>query len=154
MTRAQLWRAFFAKVRISDEPGACWPYTGLLDRDGYGRFGDKRANRLVWELVWDMEMPPELEACHRCDNPPCSKPAHIYAGTRKENRADRVAREAAGLPKNVGPSVDLGEVLLPAEPTFTAEEVAARVEAGESLRDLALEYEAPVSALLSAMRSL
>jgi len=33
------------------------------------------------------------DGCHRCDNPPCCNPAHLYVGTRKQNIADAVERK-------------------------------------------------------------
>lgn len=96
---------FWAKVDQSGGDDACWPWVGAIHRPspkahgkgGYGKFGagasreDRRtvyAHRLAWELANDREIPAGMLACHRCDNPPCCNPAHIFIGTPKENLQD------------------------------------------------------------------
>lgn len=55
------------------------------------------AHRVAWTLS-NGAIPDGLCACHRCDNPPCCNPAHLFLGTRADNNADKVAkgREAKG----------------------------------------------------------
>lgn len=83
-----------AKVHEED-PDACWEWTGARDkqRRGYisvgGRAGGMRfAHRIAWELT-NGAIPDGVEVCHRCDNPPCCRPSHLFLGTHKENMTDR-----------------------------------------------------------------
>jgi hypothetical protein len=49
------------------------------------------AHRVAWELT-NGPIPPGLHICHRCDNPPCVTPAHLFVGTNLDNIADKVAK--------------------------------------------------------------
>jgi hypothetical protein len=77
-------------------PDECWLWRGAVYADGYGAFfchsKDVRAHRLAWALANGREVPSGLVICHRCDNPPCCNPAHLWAGTQSENLRDAVAK--------------------------------------------------------------
>jgi hypothetical protein len=80
-------------------PGECWPWTGAT-RSGYGcltvkvdgKPKSRRAARMAWALANGRPLGPGMMALHRCDNPPCCNPAHLYEGTAADNMADKVAR--------------------------------------------------------------
>ena len=80
-------RRFWPKVRKTSE---CWVWTGKR-RSGYGRFLIKgravSAHRVAWELAYG-PIPHGKEVCHRCDNPPCVRPDHLFLGDRRANMAD------------------------------------------------------------------
>jgi hypothetical protein len=77
----------------------CWPWTGYKDGHGYGQINWKRWPFAVHRLVCVLHhgLPPDqsMEACHRCNTPPCINPSHLYWGTRKQNVAD--ARKAGTI---------------------------------------------------------
>jgi len=82
-------------------PDECWPWkAGHFDR-GYGAFWlldrNVAAHRVAFFLATG-EDPGDLCGLHRCDNPPCCNPAHVFKGTGPDNRADCVAkgRQAKG----------------------------------------------------------
>lgn len=81
---------FWSYVKKSHEHG-CWTWTWVRDRKGYGRWRNKLAHRVSWE-VRNGPIPDGLYICHTCDNPPCVNPAHLYAGTHEDNTRDAVER--------------------------------------------------------------
>lgn len=75
----------------------CWLWTaGLLDF-GYGRFRsrvhswDEGAHRVSWALTYG-PVPDGLDVLHKCDNPPCVNPEHLFLGTQRDNNLDRDAK--------------------------------------------------------------
>jgi hypothetical protein len=82
MTVARFWSK--VDVRWSAE---CWPWRAKRNTKGYGAFQDQKAHRLAYEfLVGDV--PGDLLVLHRCDNPPCCNPAHLFLGTGVDNVRD------------------------------------------------------------------
>lgn len=74
--------------------GECWEWKGLIATHGYGIFSSTyrhyRASRLVYWL-WRGEW-PELNICHKCDNPKCCRPRHLYPATQRENILDCIRK--------------------------------------------------------------
>lgn len=94
--------------RLVDRRGddECWPWLGTRHNFGYGRFALNMEVRGRWvrtvgahraSLIFLVGPPPadNSEALHRCDNPPCVNPAHLYWGTQADNVHDMLRRGRA-----------------------------------------------------------
>lgn len=92
---------FWSKVAVAG-PDDCWEWQRSLSTSGYGQFkvatnqSPSKAHRVAWMLTnGDAGM---LCVLHRCDNPPCCNPRHLFLGTAGDNVRDMVTkgRHAAG----------------------------------------------------------
>lgn len=82
---------FWEKV---DKSGECWVWTAAKNSAGYGLFGDSKkhlVHRISYEIHFG-EIPAGLHVCHRCDNPPCLRPEHLFAGTDHDNHMDAMLK--------------------------------------------------------------
>jgi len=92
--------------KVDKTPSGCWVWLSTKNTQGYGRFSIRvapwkqrwySAHRLVWE--WAHGEEPALCVLHRCDNPSCVNPAHLFLGTHKDNARDREAKRRRRAPK-------------------------------------------------------
>jgi hypothetical protein len=85
---------FWAKVEKTE---GCWLWTGSRrPPGGYGQFRSANqqmvsTHRFSWELHNGL-IPPGLCVCHRCDNPACVRPDHLFLGTMLDNNRDMMAK--------------------------------------------------------------
>src|SRR5579885_1586253 len=87
--------AFWAMVNKSSVDG-CWEWCGAKYTNGYGRFSPYHhlsygAHRVSYTLSFG-SIPQGLLVLHRCDNPPCVRPDHLFIGTAKDNALDRAKK--------------------------------------------------------------
>jgi hypothetical protein len=91
-TPVSLWDRFWSKVEKGPE---CWEWKAGASSHGYGGFKVAgqllRAHRVAWELTYG-PIPEGMVVCHRCDNPSCVRPDHLFIGTVADNNRDRSAK--------------------------------------------------------------
>lgn len=91
---------FLAKVHKTKE--GCWLWTASCYPNGYGMFSmnwrqsPNCAHRAAWQLFRG-EIPDGLLVCHRCDNPKCVNPDHLFLGTQSDNMKD-MSEKGRGKP--------------------------------------------------------
>ena len=88
----RLWR------RVERRPDGCWVFTGSRNNKNYGQIhrgpGSRElvlVHRAAWEVTYG-PVPEGLFVLHRCDNPPCCNPEHLFLGTNADNMRDMVAK--------------------------------------------------------------
>lgn len=91
------YERFMSYVDDSAGPDACHPWTGHISNRGYGRFNaggrpGQSATRWILGYLRDRPLAPGELALHRCDNPVCCNPRHLYIGDQVQNMADMVRR--------------------------------------------------------------
>lgn len=69
----------------------CWEWPGRRNDKGYAQIGSVSGYRHAFELFHG-EIPNGLHVCHRCDNPPCVNPDHLFLGTHVDNMKDCTAK--------------------------------------------------------------
>jgi hypothetical protein len=114
----------------------CWEWTGGGTESGYGRTTRDGKGYTLPRLVYERyvgPIPEGLWVLHRCDNPRCVNPTHLFLGTHKDNMADMVAK---GRHCPVSGERNKSARLTEAQ----VREMRLRRQAGEQVKVLAGEY--------------
>ncbi|MCO5195548.1 MAG: HNH endonuclease [Anaerolineae bacterium] len=89
--RKQLEQRVWSKIERA-APNRCWLWGASTDRSGYGKISVHGrmiiATRVVYELATGQSLTRDQVICHRCDNPACCNPAHLFVGSQSDNMDD------------------------------------------------------------------
>ena len=83
----------FLSIKIN--ANGCWEWQKSRHKQGYGNLCYKRtvhlAHRISW-IVFNGEINKEILVLHKCDNPPCCNPDHLFLGTDRDNIIDAFSK--------------------------------------------------------------
>lgn len=136
-----LLERYWSKVAKGD---GCWEWIGARKSGpfpyGLYRLDGRwvRAHRVSYEDAIG-PIPPGLNVCHKCDNPPCVRPDHLFVGTTLDNVRDKIAKGRDFTPFRG--QVQRGELNRAAKLTENdVSAIRAAVAAGERQKDIAARY--------------
>lgn len=104
VTQERLKAKFFASIDQCESIENCWNWTGPLQAKRYARlavgtsggpnFFFEMGHRFSWRIHCG-EIPDGMQINHRCDNPKCVNPHHLFLGTQMDNMRDKIAKGRA-----------------------------------------------------------
>ena len=101
------FQRFIKHIKANKET-RCWEWTRALDKGGYGIFNVNRkpvsAHRWSYEY-FKGKIPKGLYVLHKCDNPKCIRPSHLFLGTNQDNTKDRHIKGRSASGEAVGTSL-------------------------------------------------
>ena len=103
--------------RVMPEPNSgCWLWIGpmgpVYGRVRYGSISEQ-VHRVSWRLHNKRTIPDGLFACHRCDNPICANPEHIFVGSQFDNMSDCSSKGRNGMQRHPEKSAFNGPIVRP-----------------------------------------
>lgn len=87
-------------IGFNKELDGCWIWQGAKSHNGYGLISEKkqgktinyRVHRLMYEINTGEQLKNDELICHKCDNPACCNPDHLFKGSHDENMQDMVVK--------------------------------------------------------------
>lgn len=91
---------------VDRKESGCWEWNKSRN-NRRGGYGQKTVNYKVYSshrlsyLVFNGDIPDGMLVCHKCDNPPCCNPDHLFLGTHKDNAVDAWEKGRMPLPSYI-----------------------------------------------------
>lgn len=138
---------FWSKVHRTGNPDECWEWTACRHVRGYGQVAwlgvCGKTHRIAYELTFG-PIPEGKCILHRCDNPACCNPRHLFAGTQLDNIRDRHSKgRTSHASRNIGERSGRSKLT----ESQVVEILRRHATLGETERSLAVEYGVTVSAI-------
>jgi len=92
MANPSILYRFLKSIKLTPQ---CWLWMGTKDVHGYGRLSVNKYPTLVSRLSWEIfigPIPNKMLVCHKCDNPKCLNPSHLFLGTHLDNMRDMIKK--------------------------------------------------------------
>lgn len=123
---------FWSKVDKTSNPLGCWEWINPNHPFGYGRFGFDKKKYLSHRLSYQIHYGPITSkdcVLHKCDNPSCVNPQHLFLGSRADNALDRTNKGRTYKGSQVTTS------------KFTEQQVLAIRASSKTIKELVVEYQ-------------
>lgn len=93
-------KTFLERIDIKG-PDECWEWTAGCVKYGYGRIKINKKSYKAHRLAYEHFVGPvgDLYVCHKCDNPKCCNPKHLFLGTVEDNNRDKAAKGRTNVAK-------------------------------------------------------
>jgi hypothetical protein len=126
----------------------CWDWTGRIEK-GYPKLSCRKGlganfgHRASW-IIYYGEIPPGKSVLHKCDNPKCTNPDHLFLGTNADNINDMLIKQRNPKGSKVGTAkLNESNVL----------EIKKKLACGEKLVDIAKKYCVTIQAISMIKRN-
>lgn len=132
-----------------DKSGDCWNWIGTKNQWGYGRFTRNYKQVFAHREAYEMEfgkLEPGSVVLHKCDNPGCVRPDHLFLGSHSSNQADKVSKNRQAKGSKIGSSVLKEGQVIEIRKKYSFRKVA--------YKDLAVEYGVCKDTIQKAVRGI
>lgn len=122
-----------------DPATGCIEWGGCMNKDNYGVLTREGKICYTHRLAWELKrgpIPPGMHVLHRCDNPPCCNPDHLFLGTHLDNMRDRDAKGRCKIGRRAR-----GEAHCHSKLTESGVvEIRKRIAKGDSNKEIAADF--------------